>query len=116
MIQLSRDSEWLKPKEWAINHVANLRQHHGELHQRLTDMGRDPSLNVDSTEGHCPTVTQVQSDPSELERLQGKYDRLIESFEKAIDELARLYNGKEPDAEIYATVLEIVRTKKLKHL
>lgn len=42
VIRISETSEWMKPKEWALNHISNLRRQHRELHSRLCNLGCDP--------------------------------------------------------------------------
>lgn len=43
VIQFERDGEWLKPREWAMDHLIEIEQRYTDAHQRLVDMGRDPS-------------------------------------------------------------------------
>lgn len=87
VIQLNGKGEWLKPKEWANIHIANLKQQHVELHQRLMTVGSDPAHTSRAYGSPESAETQSQSDPSEFEKLQNNYSRLFNSYIKAIEEL-----------------------------
>jgi len=104
VIQLNGKGEWLKPKEWANIHIANLKQQHVELHRRLMTVGIDPA-HTNRAFG-CPesAETQSQSDPSEFEKLQNNYSRLSNSYIKAIEELWSISRGNEMTHDIQMAV------------
>jgi hypothetical protein len=104
VIQLNGKGEWLKPKEWANIHIANLKQQHVELHRRLMTVGIDPA-HTNRAFG-CPesAETQSQSDPSEFEKLQNNYSRLSNSYIKAIEELWSISRGNEMTHDIRMAV------------
>jgi hypothetical protein len=107
VIQLNGKGEWLKPKEWANIHIANLKQQHVELHRRLMTVGIDPA-HTNRAFG-CPesAETQSQSDPSEFEKLQNNYSRLSKSYIKAIEELWSISQGNEMTLDIRMAVARI---------
>ena len=107
VIQLNGKGEWLKPKEWANIHIANLKQQHVELHHRLSTVGSDPAPD-DYADG-CPesAETEAQSDPSEFQQLQNDYSDLRESYFKAIRELWSISQGNEINSEIKHAVVEM---------
>jgi len=104
VIQLNGKGEWLKPKEWANIHIANLKQRHVELHQRLSTVGINPT-NVDYTYGGPESAeTGAQSDPSEFQKLRNNYIRLSESYAKAIDELWSISQGNKMTLDLRMAV------------
>jgi len=104
VIQLNGKGEWLKPKEWANIHIANLKQQHVELHQRLTTVGSDPTHTSHVYGSPESAETQSQSDPSEFEQLQNKFSRLSDSYFKAIEELWSISQGNEMKPDIRVAV------------
>jgi hypothetical protein len=111
VIQLNGKGEWLKPKEWANIHIANLKQQHVELHHRLTTVGSDPAHTSHAYGGPESAETQSQSDPSELEKLQNKYSRLTNSYIKAIEELWSISQGNEMALSIRIAVASMMSDK-----
>jgi len=104
VIQLNGKGEWLKPKEWANIHIANLKQQHVELHQRLSTIGVD-TTHVDHTYGSPESAeTGTQSDPSEFQELRNNYTRLLESYHKAIDELWSISQGNKMTLDLRMAV------------
>jgi len=104
VIQLNGKGEWLKPKEWANIHIANLKQQHVELHQRLTTVGIDHAHTSHVYGSPESAETQSQSDPSEFEKLQNDYSRLSDSYIKAIEELWSISRGNEMKSDIRMAV------------
>lgn len=104
VIQLNGKGEWLKPKEWANIHIANLKQQHVELHHRLMTVGSDPAHTSHVYGSPESAETQSQSDPSEFEKLQNNYSRLSNSYIKAIEELWSISQGNEMTLDIRIAV------------
>jgi len=104
VIQLNGKGEWLKPKEWANIHIANLKQQHVELHQRLMTVGIDHAHTSRAYGSPESAETQSQSDPSEFEKLQNKYSRLFDSYIKAIEELWSISRGNKMTLDIRMAV------------
>lgn len=104
VIQLNGKGEWLKPKEWANIHIANLKQRHVELHQRLSTVGIDPT-HVGQAYGSPESAeTGTQSDPSEFQELRNNYNRLLKSYKKAIGELWSISQGNEMTLDLRTAV------------
>jgi hypothetical protein len=104
VIQLNGKGEWLKPREWANIHIANLKQRHVELHQRLSTVGIDHT-HVSQAYGSPESAeTGTQSDPSGFQELRNKFDRLSKSYFKAIDELWSISQGNEMTLDLRMAV------------
>jgi hypothetical protein len=104
VIQLNGKGEWLKPEEWANIHIANLKQQHVELHQRLSTVGSDPTHTGHTYGSPESAETETQSDPSLFQKLRNKYIRLSESYCKAIDELWSISQGNEMTSDLRMAV------------
>jgi uncharacterized protein YciI len=104
VIQLNGKGEWLKPKEWANIHIANLKQQHVELHHRLMTVGVDPAHTSHVYGSPESAEAQSQSDPSEFEKLQNRFSRLTDSYIKAIEELWSISQGNEMTFDIRMAV------------
>lgn len=111
VIQFNGKGEWLKPKEWAEIHIANLKQRHLELHHRLDTVGCDPST-CEQVDGYSDvTVTESQSDPSDDQPLQPSYDDLLRSYLKLIEELNSVAQGNEMNPKTRKAVARMCSTR-----
>lgn len=108
VIQLNGKGEWLKPKEWALIHVANLKQQHVELHQRLITVGSDPTIDDHADGGLESAESEAQSDPTEFQKLQNSFDELYKSYVRALDELWSVSQGNEVSVAIKDAVARMV--------
>lgn len=113
VIQLSEHGEWLKPKEWALNHVAALKQRYQEQHARLIDVGSDPSIICSA---QCAAVSQkgVSSDDDlgEASKLRAQLERANRNYFTAMDALSALRNGKKPSLQVTEAVVQWNRGNK----
>lgn len=86
VIQLAERGEWIKPKEWASNHLSSLTQRYLESQSRLKAVGSNPSNYCSDS---CPVVSELknllQSDPTDVERLRKAYDNVYMTLNKVID-------------------------------
>lgn len=101
VIQLSGNSEWLKPSEWANNHVASLRQRYLEEHARLTEVGSDPSAICSR---NCAAVSELETrllgNPDELSQLQRHHQKALSNYKAAMDFMVKLYDGEKMPQEL----------------
>lgn len=80
-IQLQGKKEWLKPREWANDHLRSLRAELSDVQARVMTICEDLKCDVSDT---CPLVNQLKEqsskDLAELNRLQGECDKLAEDL------------------------------------
>lgn len=69
VIQFSEHGDWMKPLEWANNHIHAIEAKYREQHARLLNLGRDPSSICGRS---CDAVRELESqrssDPTDLEK------------------------------------------------
>lgn len=82
VIQLEEKGQWVKPREWAINHQASLKQRLLESQQRVLDATGDPSVLLNSVRSLlCPADCHFPDDLSEIARLESEFQTSIEKIE-----------------------------------
>ena len=96
VIQLSEHGEWIKPLEWANNHIHAIESKYREQHARLIDLGRDPSSICGKS---CDAVHELESrgsgDPTELEKSKERARLAERNYCRAMDLLCRQQLGVE---------------------
>lgn len=100
VIQLSGRGEWLKPKEWAHDHIYHLKQQHSELQARLEDLGCDPTESAESSSAIPQLVSSVQSDPAVTQMLREENEKLKATIKWYHRELLQIANGKKMSLEM----------------
>ena len=83
VIQLSEKGEWIKPSEWASNHLTAQVQRLLESQQRITDCGSDP-YSVCS--GACSLVEKLEEKAAQSS-FSVKYDRLYRSYQRFLHDI-----------------------------
>lgn len=94
VVQFTGKGDWMKPLEWANNHVASLRARYIDSRSRLDDVGSDPSVICSSA---CREVielkNQLGSDPALIEQLRTQLDRANDNYIRAMM-LAKTLNNR----------------------
>lgn len=90
VIQFSEHGEWMKPLEWANNHIQAIEAKYREQHARLLDLGRDPSSLCGAT---CDAVrkleTQASRDPAGIGKSMERAKTAERNYCHAMDLLCR---------------------------
>lgn len=107
VIQLNGKGEWLKPGEWANMHLLNLKQQHGELHHRIESFGSDPDHGANANGDPAHSVTPNQSDPSEVEELRARLERMTRNYVFAVDQLQAIQQGNQLSIEVRTELAEM---------
>lgn len=107
VIQLSEHGAWMKPQEWAINHVAALKQRYREQHARLINVGSDPSELCSS---QCAAVLQkganTNDDLSDVDKLRKRVDVAERNYVAAMDLLVAIQNGEKLSLQATTSIIE----------
>lgn len=86
VIQLSEHGEWMKPIEWANNHIHAIEARYSEQRARLIDIGCDPSvLCMDDCDAIRELKESEEGDPTELERVTARLKRADRNYCHAMD-------------------------------
>lgn len=116
VIQLSRKGEWLKPGEWATMHLLNLKQQHGELHHRIESFGSDPDQGARVGGGPVHPVAPNQSDPSEVEQLRARLEKMTRNYMFAVNLLQAIEQGNQLSSEVKAMLADMRVMRKIRYL
>jgi len=107
VIQLSEHGTWMKPEEWAFNHVAALKQRYREQHARLIDVGSDPSELCSS---QCAAVLQkganINDDLSDIDKLRKRADIAERNYVAAMNLLVAIQNGEKPSLQATISIIK----------
>lgn len=86
LIQLEEKGTWIKPKEWAANHQASLKQRLMESQQRVLDVTSDPGALLDSVRSLLtPADCHFDDDLKEIARLEEKLKVMEVAHREDID-------------------------------
>lgn len=79
VIQLEEKGQWMKPREWAVNHQAALKQRLLESQQRVLDATSDPGVLLNSVRSLlCPADCHFDDDLKEIDRLESQLQATID--------------------------------------
>lgn len=112
VIQLSGKGEWMKPKEWAVNHIAHLKQQHEELLLRLKDVGSDPIIAQKLKATIASLESEREKDLLEHQTLQQEYAKLRRSHGILWKCLRKFRQGEDLSDYLLAVIDESVQTQK----
>lgn len=107
-IQLQGKSEWMKPREWADDHIRALRAELLEVQTRVVTICGD---NECETSYACSLVCQLKEkqgkDLAELDRLREEVRQLTELVESLKDEFCYSQIPEEQSNEVYVDDFDI---------
>jgi len=86
VIQLEEKGQWMKPREWAVNHQAALKQRLLESQQRVLDATSDPGVLLNSVRSLlCPADCHFDDDLKEIDRLESQLQTVIKEKDEAVE-------------------------------
>lgn len=99
VIRISDTKPWLKPKEWANEHLANLNQQNAELHSRLVFLGNDLAESSGKGAPSRSSDSSDSSDPAEVAKLRSELNLAKRNYLKAMELLTELQTSGHIDLD-----------------
>jgi len=100
VIQLNGKGEWMKPKEWALNHKSSLRSNYKELQLRLTLLGDDLTEQSSSQSSPKQLRTEDSNDLTDLNQWKQAATLYFNQYGHAMRAVKALSRGEKLSLEL----------------